>query len=254
MDVALPRAIVLVNAFCRTLTAFSQGDWPLTCANAPDARIRDVENATEADRSRRETAFFRKAFRIVDEFLSDDASRARIGIRKGNLSPHLVGRDGERREPKVEVAASRREAARMEPHEYAQSPVAESRMLSASSDQGQSCCHFRSLLVGEESSESRFLILLVGKKPPKCFKENVSRFDCFFCLVRRFSLDPPLAPVSKAYRAVESALGKGCASDRGPSTKCRARGPRGFRRHLCMRAGPRPPYKHSEQPNHIIFY
>jgi hypothetical protein len=35
----------------------------------------------------------------------------RIGIRKGNLSPDLVGRDGERREPKVEVAASRREAA-----------------------------------------------------------------------------------------------------------------------------------------------
>jgi hypothetical protein len=26
-----PRAIVLVNACCRTLTAFSQGDWPLTC-------------------------------------------------------------------------------------------------------------------------------------------------------------------------------------------------------------------------------
>src|SRR6267143_3866254 len=36
---------------------------------------------------------------------------ARIGIRKGNLSPDLVGRDVERREPKVEVAASRREAA-----------------------------------------------------------------------------------------------------------------------------------------------
>src|SRR5438309_4946804 len=33
-----PRAIVLVNACCRTLTAFSQGDWPLTCANAADAR------------------------------------------------------------------------------------------------------------------------------------------------------------------------------------------------------------------------
>jgi hypothetical protein len=131
-----PRAIVLVNAFCRRLTAFSQGDWPLTCANA-------------------------------------DASRARIGIRKGNLSPDLVGRDGERREPKVEVAASRREAA-LELHEYAQSPVAESRMLSASSD--QPCCHFPSLLVGEESSESRLLILLMGKKPAKSFKEKCFTF------------------------------------------------------------------------------
>jgi hypothetical protein len=98
----------------------------------------------------------------------------RIGIRKGNLSPDLVGRDGERREPKVEGAASRREAAPMEPHEYAQSPVAESRMLSASSD--QPCCHFPSLLVGEESSESRLLILLMGKKPAKSFKEKCFTF------------------------------------------------------------------------------
>lgn len=94
---------------------------------------------------------------------------------KGNLSPDLAERDGERREPKVEVAASRREAA-LEPHEYAQSPVAKSRMLSASSDQGQSCCHFPSLLVGEESSESRLLILLMGKKPAKCFKEKCFTF------------------------------------------------------------------------------
>src|SRR5437016_2872470 len=71
-----PRAIVLVNAFCRRLTAFSQGDWPLTCANAADARIKDGENATEAGRSQREADFFRKAFFIADEFLSDDASRA----------------------------------------------------------------------------------------------------------------------------------------------------------------------------------
>jgi len=62
------------------------------------------------------------------------------------------------------------------PHEYAQSPVAESRMLSASSDQGQRCCHFPSLLVGEESSESRPLILLMGKKPPKSFKEKCFTF------------------------------------------------------------------------------
>src|SRR6267154_6595734 len=58
------------------------------------------------------------------------------------------------------------------PHECAQSPVAESRMLSTSSDQGQSCSHFPSLLVGEESSESRLLILLMGKKPAKPFKEK----------------------------------------------------------------------------------
>src|ERR1700674_5139096 len=56
------RAIALVNACGRTLTAFSQGDWPLTCANAADARA--------------ETDFFRKVFFIADEFLSDDASRA----------------------------------------------------------------------------------------------------------------------------------------------------------------------------------
>src|SRR6266403_5058025 len=49
-------------SLCRTLTAFSQGDWPLTCANAADARS--------------ETDFFRKAFFIAGEFLSDDASRA----------------------------------------------------------------------------------------------------------------------------------------------------------------------------------
>jgi len=34
----VPRAMVLVNACCRTLTAFSQGDWPLTCANAAYTR------------------------------------------------------------------------------------------------------------------------------------------------------------------------------------------------------------------------
>jgi hypothetical protein len=62
------------------------------------------------------------------------------------------------------------------PHECAQSPVAESRMLSTSSDQGQSCCHFPSLLVGEESSESRLLILLMGKKPAKSFKEKCFTF------------------------------------------------------------------------------
>ena len=61
-----------------------------------------------------------------------------------------------------------------DPHEYAKSPVAESRMLSASSD--QSCCHFPSLQVGEGCSESRPLILLMGKKPAKHFKEKCFTF------------------------------------------------------------------------------
>jgi len=55
-------------------------------------------------------------------------------------------------------------------------------MLSASSDQGQSCCHFPSLLVGEKSSESRLLILLMGKKPAKSFKEK-----CFHVLTVFFA-------------------------------------------------------------------
>ena len=71
-----PRAIVLVNAFCRRLTAFSQGDWPLTCANAADARIRDVENATEADRSQRETDFFGRLSSLPASSFQDDASQA----------------------------------------------------------------------------------------------------------------------------------------------------------------------------------
>ena len=61
-----------------------------------------------------------------------------------------------------------------EPHEYAQSPVAESRKLSESSD--QSWCHFPSLLVGEESNESCPLIVLMGKKPAKHFKEKCFTF------------------------------------------------------------------------------
>jgi hypothetical protein len=146
------------------------------CTNAADARIRDVENATEADLSQRETDFFGRLSSLPASSFQRMRAGHRTGIRKGNLSPDLVGRDGERREPKVEGAASRREAAPMEPHEYAQSPVAESRMLSASSDQGQSCCHFPSLLVGEKSSESRLLILLMGKKPAKSFKEKCFTF------------------------------------------------------------------------------
>ena len=68
----------------------------------------------------------------------------------------------------------RADSAVRRPHEYAQSPVAESRMLSTSSD--RPCCHFPSLLVGEKSSESRLLILLMGKKPAKSFKEKCFTF------------------------------------------------------------------------------
>jgi len=89
-----PRAIVLVNACCRTLTAFSQGDWPLTCANAPDARIRDGENATEADRNQRETDFFGRLSSLPASSFQMTRAGHRIGIRKGNLSPDLAERDG----------------------------------------------------------------------------------------------------------------------------------------------------------------
>jgi hypothetical protein len=61
-----------------------------------------------------------------------------------------------------------------EPHEYAKPPVAESRMLSASSE--QPCCHFPSLLVGEGGSESRPLIVLMGKEPAKHCKEKCFTF------------------------------------------------------------------------------
>jgi hypothetical protein len=81
-----PRAIVLVNACCRTLTAFSQGDWPPTCANAADARIKDEANATEADRSQRDANFIRETFFIEGKFLSDDASRARMRIQRQALA------------------------------------------------------------------------------------------------------------------------------------------------------------------------
>jgi hypothetical protein len=72
----------------------------------------------EADRRQRETDFFRKAFFIACEFLSNDATPTASGF-KGNLSPDLVGRDGERRELKVEVAASHRKAA---PWSYTSTP------------------------------------------------------------------------------------------------------------------------------------
>ena len=103
-----PRAIVLVNACWRTLTAFSQGDWPAACANAADARIRDEQNATEADRSQRKTDFFRKTFFIDGEFLSDEASQTRNRIRRQTLAG-LGWADSRRRGGGV--TASRREAA-----------------------------------------------------------------------------------------------------------------------------------------------
>jgi hypothetical protein len=121
-----PRAIVLVNACCRTLTAFSQKDWPLTCKNAAYARS--------------ETDFFRQAFFIGVEFLSDDASRAphrdsKAMARLGGGSPQLQLSAPYAHRPAQPSPAR----GYLSPHEYAQSPVAESRMLSASSD--QPCCH-----------------------------------------------------------------------------------------------------------------
>jgi len=96
----------------------------------------------------------------------------RIGI-QGQLSPDLVERDSERRETKVEVAASRREVA-----PFVESPGTPAKG-SGSGQQfrsGQSCCHFPSLLVGEKSSESLLVILLMGKKPAKSFKEKCFTF------------------------------------------------------------------------------
>ena len=75
-----PRAIVVVNACIKTLTAFSQGDAPVAWANAAVAKISDKENATDAGRSQRETNLLRSNFFIAGEFLSDDAGQPRIGI------------------------------------------------------------------------------------------------------------------------------------------------------------------------------
>jgi len=119
-----PLAIALLNACCGALTAFSQGDWPLTCANAAYARS--------------ETDFFRKAFLIAGEFLSQDASRAphRDSKAMGRLA--TTSTFGSLRSPSRSTKSGERLP---ESHEYAQSPVAESRMVSASSD--QPCCHFQ---------------------------------------------------------------------------------------------------------------
>src|SRR6266513_2032757 len=74
-----PRAIVVVNACIKTLTAFSHGEPPAAWATAADARISEQEKVTNAGRSQRETNLFRRILLIAGEFLSDDASRARIG-------------------------------------------------------------------------------------------------------------------------------------------------------------------------------
>jgi hypothetical protein len=158
----VPRAIVLVNACCGTLTTFSQGDWPLTCANAAGAR-------SEMD-------FFRKAFFIAGEFLSHDASRAphrdsKAMGRLGGGSPQLQLSAPYARRPAQPRPVRRYLSHTSTPNRRWQN---KSRMLSASSD--QSCCHFSSLLVGEESSESCPLIVLMGKKPAKHFKEKCFTF------------------------------------------------------------------------------
>src|SRR6516165_5876764 len=74
-----PRALVVVNACIKTLTAFSQGEPPAAWANAADAKISEQENVTNAGRSQLATNLFRTNVFIAGEFLSDDASWARIG-------------------------------------------------------------------------------------------------------------------------------------------------------------------------------
>src|SRR3989442_1011943 len=81
-----PRAIVVVNACIKTLTAFSHGEPPAAWANAADARISEKENVTNAGRAQRETNLFRRIFFIAADFLSEDASRARIRIRRQALA------------------------------------------------------------------------------------------------------------------------------------------------------------------------
>jgi len=85
-----PRAIVVVNACIKTLTAFSQGDAPVAWANAAVAKIRDKENVIDAGRSQRETNLLRRNFFIAGEFLSDNAGQARIGIRRQSLAELCV--------------------------------------------------------------------------------------------------------------------------------------------------------------------
>ena len=104
------RAIVLVNACCRTLTAYSQGNWPLT-AQMPLMQESETERMrrrlTGASGRRTSSEGFLHCRRVPFRMMR---AGHRIGI-QGQLSPDLVERDGERRETKVEVAASRREAA-----------------------------------------------------------------------------------------------------------------------------------------------
>src|SRR5256885_826327 len=80
-----PRAIVVVNACIKTLTAFSHGEPPAAWANAADARISEQEKVTNAGRSQRETNLCRRVFFIGGEFLSDDARGARIGTSRQRL-------------------------------------------------------------------------------------------------------------------------------------------------------------------------
>src|SRR5882762_4025781 len=117
---------------------------------------------------------------------------ARIGIRKGNLSPDLVGRDVERREPKVEVAASRREAA---PWSHTSTP---NRRW-----QNRECCQrvpirgraaviFRHCCqrgIQRESPSN----LTNGQETGKIFQRKMFHvLTVFFRLVLRFLLDPSL--------------------------------------------------------------
>jgi hypothetical protein len=101
----------------------------------------------EADRSQRDKDFFRKKFFMEGEFLSEDASRARMRIQRQALAG-LGWRDSERGGMKLRRAAAKLP---LEPHEYAQSPKAEARMLSASSEESR-----RSVAVSVCSTWARF--------------------------------------------------------------------------------------------------
>jgi len=94
----------------------------------------------------------------------------RIGIQRPWGSSAAARRNFNFRLPTLTVPLNQVRVRLPEPHEYAQFPVAESRMLSASSDQPG--YHFPSPPVGEESSESWLLLLIMGTKAAESFKEK----------------------------------------------------------------------------------
>jgi hypothetical protein len=114
---------------------------------------------------------------------------------KGNLSPDLVERDGKRGEPKVEVAASRREAT---PGATRVRPIAGGRIANVVSKfrSGTELLSFsvtaRRRGIQRESPSN----LTNGQETGKIFQRKMFHdLTVFFRLVRRFLLDPVIRAV-----------------------------------------------------------